>query len=141
MEDDKHPGKLRKYQCCPVTSDKKSKKKNEKLVKGVAFVGDEDGDCESFASSDDFLDDDDDNDDDDDDVDDSHDDPPNPYTDQHDHFSDAESAQHAQSYEFVSDDEIVSDAGTHKTVFASDDSNVGRLLVSAIKALFITYLS
>lgn len=141
MEDDKYPGKLRKYQCCPVTSDSKKSKKN-KLVKGVAFFGDEDDDdCGSFASDDDFLDDDDDQDD--DDTDDSHDDPTNPDTDQHDHhhFSDRASAQHAQSFEFFSDDEIVSDAGTHKRVVASDSGSFSQLIVNTIKALFITYLS
>lgn len=109
MEDSRHPGKLRKYECCPVSSGK-SKSKKSKLVKGVAFIeGDEDDSSDSdYVPDDDFLDDDDDHDDDDH----PHDDPSNPDPDQHDHTS-SPSPQHAQSYDYVSDDEFVNDAGIH----------------------------
>ena len=98
MEDDQHPGKLRKYKCCPVSSSKKSSSK--KLVKGVAFIGGDEDDCDQddYMRDDDFLDDDDSDDDD----------------DFHDHTSSPSSSpQHAQSYDYVSDDEFVTDAGIH----------------------------
>ena len=111
MEDDRHPGKLRKFECCPVSS--KSKKKS-KLAKGVAFIGgDEDDDSndqdDDYVPDDDFLDDDD---DDDQNNDHPHDDPSNPEPDQHDHHASSPPSppQHDQSYDYVSDDEFVDDA-------------------------------
>ncbi len=115
MEDPNQPGKLRKFECCPVKSSNKKSKQN--LVKGVAFIGDEDdSDCDDYVQNDDFLDDDDQNDDDDDDDDDNDDLPPHPSQpdpDQHDHSASTPSPQHAQSYDYVSDDEYVTDAGIH----------------------------
>lgn len=115
MEDPNQPGKLRKFECCPVKSSNKKSKQN--LVKGVAFIGDEDDyDCDDYVQNDDFLDDDDQNDDDDDDDDDNDDLPPHPSQpdpDQHDHSASTPSPQHAQSYDYVSDDEFVTDAGIH----------------------------
>uniref|UniRef100_A0A0N8DDR4 L(2)01289 long form n=1 Tax=Daphnia magna TaxID=35525 RepID=A0A0N8DDR4_9CRUS len=114
MEDQQQPGKLRKYECCPVSS--KSKKKSQKLVKGVAFIGDEDdsdNNGDDYVRDDDFLDDDhnDDNNDDDDTDDKPHHNPSIPDPDQHDHTSSRSSSpQHAQSYDYISDDEFVHDA-------------------------------
>lgn len=123
MEDQQQPGKLRKYECCPVSS--KSKKKSQKLVKGVAFIGDEDdsdNNGDDYVRDDDFLDDDhnDDNNDDDDTDDKPHHNPSIPDPDQHDHTSSRSSSpQHAQSYDYISDDEFVHDAGIHKSTNAS----------------------
>lgn len=112
MEDNRHPGKLRKYECCPVSTGKtksSSSSKKSKLVKGLAFIGDEDdSDSDDYVPDDDILDD-----DDDDDDDHPHDDPSNPDPDQHDHTI-SPPPQHAQSYDYVSDDEFVNDAGIHK---------------------------
>ncbi|XP_046651298.1 uncharacterized protein LOC124342369 isoform X3 [Daphnia pulicaria] len=120
MEDPNQPGKLRKFECCPVKSSNKKSKQN--LVKGVAFIGDEDDyDCDDYVQNDDFLDDDDQNDDDDDDDDDNDDLPPHPSQpdpDQHDHSASTPSPQHAQSYDYVSDDEFVTDA---EEVFEEDN--------------------
>lgn len=116
IEDGKHPGKLRKYQCCPVASSsgRSDKKKTSKLVKGVAFVGDEEDDEDCFTKEDDFVDDDDDDDDDksqdDDDDDDPHDAPPKTKTP-----PSSSPARHdtTQTFEYVSDDDFVTDAGIH----------------------------
>ena len=65
MEDANQRGKLRKYQCCPVFSKKKSKKG---VAKGAALaVDDDDDDNDEYVDDSDILDDDDDDDNDDDD--------------------------------------------------------------------------
>lgn len=136
MEDDRHPGKLRKFECCPVSSssNSKSKKSQQKLVKGVAFVGDsddDDNDDDDYVPDDDFLDDDDHDDDGDDDTDDNNDDhshhiPSNPDPDQHDQASSPSwsPSQHAQSYDYVSDDEFVTDAGIPHSPYHVHQSHI-----------------
>ncbi len=121
MEDGRHPGKLRKYQCCPV----KSSKRKSKLAKGIAFFsGEPDDEDDNFAQDDDFVDDDDDDDNDDDrskddnrDDDDPHDTPPTPPSPVPAPSQEPSSPakEHAPTiqphFEFVSDDDFVSDAG------------------------------
>lgn len=120
MEDGRHPGKLRKYQCCPV----KSSKRKSKLAKGIAFFsGEPDDEDDNFAQDDDFVDDDDDDNDDDRskddnrDDDDPHDTPPTPPSPVPAPSQEPSSPakEHAPTiqphFEFVSDDDFVSDAG------------------------------
>lgn len=105
MEDSQHPGKLRKYQCCPVKSSKSNKK--SKLARGVAFVGDEEDCEENFTRDDDFVDDDDDDDDHYDD-DDPHDAPPTPPATSSPIRPAASQHATTQTFDYVSDDEFVS---------------------------------
>ena len=135
LEDVRHPGKLRKYQCCPVSSsssksanDKKSK---EKLAKGFALP--DAGEDDDLVDEDDLIhdspDDGSDNDDDSDDstTDDDDNQPPstssysssssssnpsNPSNQHDDHKHHSSSPSHTQSYVYISDDDFISDAGT-----------------------------
>ena len=63
LEDGQHPGKLRKYQCCPTggsgDKDDSKNKKKKKISRGIAII-DEDDDDDDFVQDDEFIDDDDD---------------------------------------------------------------------------------
>nr|CAG4638530.1 EOG090X0856 [Cyclestheria hislopi] len=105
MEDGKHPGKLRKYQCCPVVSHADDKKKSKsKLAKGIAIIDEDDDADDDFVQDTDFIDGDDDDDGNDDDNDDSD------LTDSR-HPFDLYSSPYSQSVDFISDDEFVQDSG------------------------------
>ena len=133
LEDTRHPGKLRKYQCCPVSSSSSSSQRSSSNVKKnkaklAAIVELE----EEFIDEDDLIHDDDDDDAPDDNTNDSnsrkkpynpHDDPssssqppssPSPFIQHGDqnYQHRSSSPSHIQSYVYIPDDDFISDAGT-----------------------------
>ena len=108
MEDANQRGKLRKYQCCPVFSKKKSKKG---VAKGAALaVDDDDDDNDEYVDDSDILDDDDDDNDDDDHLDPRLDNDQNGPQHHQPPCTVIESNEYLDDDDFADDDDYVPDA-------------------------------
>jgi len=153
LEDTRHPGKLRKYQCCPVSSSSSSSqrsssngKKNKAKLASAAGLGID----EEYIDEDDLIDDDDDSPDDANDSNsrkkpyDPHDDPsPSPQlsissspppSNQHgdqNYQHRSSSPSHIQSYVYISDDDFISDAGIEHIASDAFLHHQSHLLISS----------